>query len=110
MTLRKNKYNAKKVVIDGITFDSQMESRRYLQLKLLEKARIVHGLEIHPKIKLMVNGVYIGDYVGDFSYLDSETGEDVLEDVKTPATATPVYKLKRKILETLGIYITEVTA
>ena len=33
-----NKYSNQKVVVDGITFDSKLESRKYIELKLLEKA------------------------------------------------------------------------
>ena len=32
------KYNNKKVVLNGITFDSQKEARRYRDLSLLERA------------------------------------------------------------------------
>lgn len=55
----------------------------------------------------MVNGIKIGHYVGDFSY--SLNGKEVLEDVKSIATRTPVYKIKKKILETYDppVVITE---
>lgn len=36
---RYNKYNNKKVEVDGIKFDSIKEATRYKQLKLLERAR-----------------------------------------------------------------------
>ena len=36
-------------------------------------------------------------YKADFAYKD-ENGEDVVEDVKSPATKTQVYILKRKLL------------
>jgi hypothetical protein len=29
----------------------------------------------------------------------TSTGEEIVEDVKSPATTTPLYKLKKKILE-----------
>lgn len=32
------KYHAKKTGLDGLTFDSQKEARRYAELKLLERA------------------------------------------------------------------------
>ena len=34
---RKNKFNAKKTVVDGITFDSQKEARYYSHLKILQR-------------------------------------------------------------------------
>lgn len=41
----KNKYYSKKVTIDGETFDSKKEARRYRELLLLEKAGEITGLE-----------------------------------------------------------------
>ena len=46
----------------------------------------------------MVNGTKIGHYIADFEY--NFAGKHIIEDVKTPATRTPVYKLKIKILQT----------
>ena len=40
------KYNNKKVVLNGITFDSQKEARRYRDLSLLERAGEIKGLEL----------------------------------------------------------------
>lgn len=37
--MRYNKYYNKKTIVDGIEFDSKLESKRYIELKLLEKAR-----------------------------------------------------------------------
>ena len=33
----KNKYKAKKAVVDGIVFDSRKEAKRYTELKKLEE-------------------------------------------------------------------------
>lgn len=41
MTRPKNKFNARKKVVDGIEFDSTKEARRYQDLALMQKA----GLE-----------------------------------------------------------------
>ena len=56
----------------------------------------------------MVNGKKIGYYVADFQYLVN--GKTVVEDVKSPATKTPLYKLKIKILSTYDppIYVQEI--
>ena len=40
------KYNNKKVVLNGITFDSQKEARRYRDLSLLERAGEIKSLEL----------------------------------------------------------------
>ena len=94
----RRKYNNVKTVIDGITFDSKKEAARYSELRLLEIAKHITELETQPRIPLMVNGQQIGYYVGDFKY--RENGEWVIEDVKSKATMTPTYRLKKKILAT----------
>lgn len=96
-----SKYRAKKTTVDGITFDSKAESRRYTDLRLLEKAGIISDLELQPLFRLQ-DGFTDGkgtrhrsiDYVADFRYI--EDGRTVVEDVK--GMRTPVYKLKKKLL------------
>ena len=109
MTLRRNKYNNKKTLLDGNLFDSKKEAKRYHELKMLQAAGEVWKLEIQPRIPLMVNGQKIGTYIGDFRYELSD-GTIVIEDVKSPATKTPVYNLKKKILATYNppVVITEI--
>jgi hypothetical protein len=95
---RRGKYNNVKTQIDGITFDSKKEAARYSELRLLEISNHISDLECQPKIPLMVNGEQLGHYIGDFRYC--EAGEVIIEDVKSKATITPVYRLKKKILST----------
>ena len=92
------KYNNVRTVVDGITFDSKKEAERYSELRLLEIGNHITNLECQPKIPLMVNGKQVGNYIGDFKY--RESGRWVVEDVKSKATMTPVYRLKKKILST----------
>jgi hypothetical protein len=56
----------------------------------------------------MVNGVKIGRYTADFRYSKGE--EVVVEDVKSKATKTRDYVLRKKILATYDppIIITEI--
>lgn len=107
-TISKNKYRAIKTVVDGITFHSKKEAERYKILALLESQGKINNLRLQPRIPLMVNGVKIGHYVGDFQY--DYNGKTILEDVKSIATKTAVYKLKKKILETYDppVVITEI--
>ena len=99
-----SKYNAKKVVIDGVKFDSQAEGRRYRKLKLLEKAGVIQELELQPRYDMELNGVKICFYKADFRYI--EDGELVVEDVK--GMLTDIYKLKRKMMKAFhGIDILE---
>lgn len=114
----KNKFGAKKVVIDGITFDSQAEGRRYMELKFLFATKKIKDLEIHKKFELRPG--YInkktgkrerpGTYICDFCYYDLERGELVVEDVKSPVTAKDsLYRWKKhEMAYQYGIYIEEV--
>lgn len=99
-----NKYHAKKTEVGGIVFDSKRESSRYRDLKIMEREGLITGLTLQPKYPLEVNGVKIGNYIGDFLY--TEDGQRVVEDTK--GVKTPVYKLKRRLMLALyGIHIRE---
>ena len=104
---KKNKYNAKKIVVNGIKFDSIGESKRYQELKLQEHCGLVTALELQPRFDIKVNGKYIAFYRADFKY--KKNGEEIVEDFKSPATKkNPVYRLKKKLVEAIyGITILE---
>jgi len=106
---RRSKYNAKPTYVDGIRFDSKREARRYKELTLLLRIGEIRDLELQPKYDLMCNGQKIGFYKADFRYVD-QAGKTVVEDVKSGPTATPVYRLKKRILatQTPPVLITEV--
>ena len=98
-----SKYNAKKTIIDGITFASKKEALRYSELKLLQKAGIVKNFVCQPVYPLQ-DGYKRSDgkrirpinYVGDFFIVYTD-GRMELEDVK--GVETEVFKIKRKLLE-----------
>jgi hypothetical protein len=107
-----SKYGAKKTVVDGITFDSQAEARRYGQLKLLERAGEISQLRLQVQYILLertrIHGKYVQpkSYVADFVYVDKD-GKEVVEDVKGFRTA--VFMLKRHLMKAMyGIEIQEV--
>lgn len=89
------KYQNWKTVVDGITFDSAKEARRYGELKLLQRAGQISGLAIQPTYRIVVNNCLVCTYKADFTYLDAEKGL-VVEDVK--GMKTPVYRLKKKLM------------
>jgi len=97
---KKHKYNAKKIIIDGIEFDSKKEAKRYQELKMLEKAGKIKDLQLQPVFLLQEGFYYQGKairqitYRADFEYVD-EKGNRVVEDVK--GFKTDVYKLKKKL-------------
>ena len=114
-----NKYKAVKTTIDGITFDSKREAKRYTELKLLENTGMITHLELQPKYDIIINGVKICSYRADFSYytvreenreqytnskgewiVPTKTGDregQIIEDVK--GFKTPIYRLKKKLVE-----------
>ena len=121
-----NKYGNKKITVDGITFDSRREYNRYRELKLLERAGEINGLELQKRFVLIPaqyetverygkNGQRLKDgkkclekecaYIADFVYTEGE--KVVVEDTK--GMRTKDYIIKRKLmLYVHGIKIREV--
>ena len=89
------KYRNRPVEADGFRFDSLAEHRRYQTLKLLERATTISALIVHPRFELLVNGMKVCTYVGDFQY--QFNGDRVVEDVKGVETA--VFRLKKKLMQ-----------
>ena len=110
----KNKYGAQSTVVDGIKFPSQKEARRYAQLKMLERAGEIRDLQRQVEFELipaqfepsktLKNGRKVRGrcierkcvYISDFAYIQSDTGEYIVEDAK--GFRTDVYRLKKKLL------------
>ena len=111
-----NKYHSRKAVVDGIVFDSGREACRYQQLKLMEKANKITGLELQVKFELLpaqyeetvevfTKGPKKGPpkrgkciekavfYIADFVYC--ENGRMIVEDAK--GCRTKDYIIKRKL-------------
>jgi hypothetical protein len=108
-----NKYGAKKVVLDGIRFDSKKEAGMYQKLKLLEMAGAISDLKLQVPFELIPvqkdrQGKVIErkvTYKADFTYW--EDGQYVVVDAK--GVRTKEYILKRKLLLfRYGIRIREV--
>jgi hypothetical protein len=103
------KFKNVKTVIDGVKFDSKAEARRHEHLKLLVKIGEITNLELQPCYDIVVNGTKVCRYIADFRYVRTSDQTTVVEDVKSPASKTPVYRLKNKLLKALlGINITEI--
>ena len=77
---RPNKYNARKVQIYGIWFDSDAEGKHYLVLKDRERKGEIQMLAMQPRADLVVNGVLVARYTADFTF--EENGRRIWEDVK----------------------------
>lgn len=119
------KYKNTKTIVDGITFDSKKEAKRWTELKLLESAGVISDLRRQVRFELIPSqrepdmigsrgGIIKGkllerkvEYIADFVYCDTETGETVVEDTK--GIQTKDYKIKRKLMLWVhGIRIREV--
>ena len=109
-----SKYNARKTIIDGITFDSKAEANYYTQLKLLQRAGEIVELELQPKFEIIPSfvdpagkKVRATHYIADFRVKYKDGREEVI-DVK--GHKTDVYRLKKKLFEQrYGIPVKEVS-
>lgn len=116
---KESKYHARKDSRGAIRFDSQREAKRYDELMLLLKAGEIRRLKLQPQYTLQESYVTPeGErirairYVADFSY-ERRDGQGcwtpVVEDVKSRATATQIYRNKKKMMrEIYGISVQEV--
>lgn len=97
-----NKYNARKVTIDGITFDSQSEGRYYQHLLGLMESGVVESFEMqkpytlldkfpHPKTGKAIRAI---KYVPDFEVIYTDGRVEVV-DVK--GMQTDVFRMKCKL-------------
>jgi hypothetical protein len=97
-TPKRSKFNNTKVSLDSYRFDSQAEGRRYMVLRDRLRKGEITDLAVHPSFVLSVKGVLIGKYTPDFAYTVVATKERVVEDVKSKATITEAYKLRKKLM------------
>ncbi len=114
------KYRNKKVVIDGIKFDSKKEANRYCELKTLLNAKAIKNLELQKEYTLIpaqyeyieINGKKkrkcierACNYKADFVY--EKDGKTIVEDTK--GYKTKDYIIKRKLMLYIhGIKIIEI--
>lgn len=96
---KKSKFRNQRVEDNGVFFDSKKELKRYKELRLLLKAGKIGFLARQVEYPLMIEGEKAASYIADFQYTDSETGETIVEDVKSDITRKlPVYRLKKKMM------------
>jgi len=95
--LRKNKYGARKTVVDGIEFASKKEANYYATLKLRERAGEVHDVQLQPLFPITIRGILITVPRMDFSFWDDVEKRERVIDVKGKDNSES--KLKRKLVE-----------
>ena len=107
------KYRNTKTVVAGVAFDSKREAARWQELQLLERAGQICELRRQVAFELVPGVKFAGAararpalrYFADFVY--TEHDKQVIEDVKSPATADlPAFKIKRHLmLALLGLEV-----
>ena len=108
---KQSKYHNKKVMCDGIKFDSIKEKNYYIKLKTLEELGRIKSLklqvkfELQPSFKLGKNTIRAINYIADFTYYDEN---NKLHIVDTKGVKTDVYKLKKKMMNYKGYEIEEI--
>lgn len=101
-TSTRSKYNAKKVVIDNIKFDSKAEAAYYQQLKLLKMTGEVVSFDLQPEFILQDSFRKNGKlyraikYKADF-FVRYSDGHEELIDVK--GMLTKEFRIKQKLFE-----------
>lgn len=112
---RAPKYGNKKVVHDGITFDSKKELARWLVLQELDQHCKISQLRrqvafvLAPAVKLEGRTKPSIRYWADFTYFDAD-GNQVVEDIKSKPTRTlPAYRIKKHLMKSvLNLEIKEI--
>lgn len=104
-----NKYRAQRTTVDGITFDSKKEAKRYGELLLLECAGEIKSLERQVEFSVDIQREHICKYRADFQYQEhvgNGVWKLIAEDCK--GFKTPLYKLKKKLVHAIyGVTIRE---
>ena len=118
---QKNKYRNRNIEFCGIKFDSIKERDRYKTLKAMLEIGVISELRLQQTFVLTEQGKRSPDgkaiipvkYVADFVYVDNESGQTIIEDVKgyrNPAdSAYRIFKIKQKIMfDRFGIWVKEI--
>ena len=95
---KRNKFGAKKTIIDNMKFDSQSEGNLYAELKLQEKAGLIKSFETQKKEEMWAYGKHITNYYVDFLVYHNDGSLEYIEH-KSQGTITDAWKIKYKMLE-----------
>ena len=95
----KHKFNAKSTIVDGIRFDSKIESRYFEKLMLLKKSGEILFFLRQVPFHLPGNIRYLVDFVEFYAPKNNHQGDVVFTDVK--GYMTNMSKLKIKQVESI---------
>lgn len=110
---KKPKYGNQKIEVHGVKFDSKREAGRYVELKMMQSAGEIYGLQLQvpfvlaPSVKLDGKNKPALRYFADFVYFKTGTNEKTVEDAK--GKVTDVYRIKKHLMKSVhNIEIKEV--
>ena len=83
-----NKLHAKRETVDGHSFPSQAEAKRYRELRLMEKAGKITKLILQPRFDMPIGARYTPDFEYEFK------GVRIVEEVKGMRTEAFELRLK----------------
>lgn len=92
-----NKYGAKKTEYNGFMFDSKKEADYCRSLDYLKLAGKLISYDKQVRIRCEINDKKICDYIVDFVV----TYKDRIEYIDVKGFKTPVFNLKKKLVESL---------
>lgn len=100
---RKHKYGAQRTQVGNLIFDSKREAMHYAKLLEMQKEGLIRDLKLQPEFVLQEKftdktGKHHRAivYIADFQFVEVSTGLTIVVDTK--GMATPVFKLKLKLL------------
>lgn len=103
---KRSKYGNEKTEIFGELFDSKREAEDYKVLLLRQKAGEIGLIRRQVKYELNPGGTHSLIYRADFVYIETATGETIVQDSK--GMITREYKKKRRLMKKVhGITIKE---
>lgn len=100
--MRHSKFNAKRVQLGGLNFDSLAEAEHYKKLLALERVKKIVGLQVHPVFELQKPFIDFSGkrqraitYEADFYYIEPGNPLPIVEDVKGVETAA--WRIKKRL-------------
>ena len=105
---KRNKFNAVRIEKDGMTFDSQKEYKRYIELTAMQQRGEIQDLKCQVKFELAPKVKIAGEkrakpalrYFADFTYL--KDGQLIVEDVKSAVTRKLAsFRNKKHLMKTV---------
>lgn len=97
---KKQKYNNRKTVVDGITFASKAEARYYQELKLRKLAGDIQDFSLQPEFELLPSFKKHGKryqgmrYTADFKITHNDGSTEIIE---VKGVRTRDYMLRMKL-------------